>query len=751
MHGKLPYLAPIAVAIFVLISILIYTHFGYLFGHDTGVTVFNSYDEYAGLYVWSIYDYTGVPNTTTPIFDYLFGSIGYLTKVLTGNNAIGFIVFLYTQFLVGALGMFYLVYTFTKNFGIFKAQIIGIISSLMFVIPISAYGETSAGVMLPFFILTTYMLLKHIDKYKKIDLIFLALSIFTAGVILSMGGTYFGVQSLLFILTVFVFLTILAKSDVRLNYIKSFFYVVAGSVTLNLSWMLGPEISSKLYYAFLTKVSSLTFIKFYTIKSIGIIFSFDFFPTDKVLYFILFPSLLIFIIAILSLILKNKNYRLEYNYLISIFIGYLVITFFGNTIAKPFGNIFKYFYKYLPYLSVFRGSFISIHYIAIFTFSLLFGYGAVLLLKRLDSSKIFTMILILLLVSTVIIFLYESTYGLNAYLGYGSLYFHNIPKYVINISNYLNNNIGNFAVATLPSAPGWQTTSWYYGVNIYSSLVYTHEVFTGGETSVNELIFPPSTNEYYKYLGSTLNNFKITNESLSNLFGIFGIKYLILESDVLNNTKCNCGYYPFNLTVIAYNLNHSKDINLVYFDNSSVYENINYVPLVYSSNIDNIGNSTITNEFRVLGNYSFDIKNNSVFTNSIVSFYNDSNTINATQIANFSKPNISFVENTPTKVTVHVSNATTPYYLVFRETYDPHWTAFYSNGTEVNPRDHIAVNGFANAWYMNKTGNYTITLYYTLQTDAWIAWGVSFAALFVTIGIGIYGWKEQKRKILNKQ
>ena len=99
-----------------------------------------------------------------------------------------------------------------------------------------------------------------------------------------------------------------------------------------------------------------------------------------------------------------------------------------------------------------------------------------------------------------------------------------------------------------------------------------------------------------------------------------------------------------------------------------------------------------------------------------------------------------------TKVTVHVSNATTPYYLVFRETYDPHWAAFYSNGTEVNPRDHIAVNGFANAWYMNKTGNYTVTLYYTMQTDAWIAWGVSFAALFVTIGIGVYGWKETRKE-----
>ena len=108
-------------------------------------------------------------------------------------------------------------------------------------------------------------------------------------------------------------------------------------------------------------------------------------------------------------------------------------------------------------------------------------------------------------------------------------------------------------------------------------------------------------------------------------------------------------------------------------------------------------------------------------------------------------PDITFIENNPTQVTVHISNATTPFYLVFRETYDPHWAAFYSNGTEVNPRDHIAVNGFANAWYMNKTGNYTVTLYYTLQTDAWIAWGVSFAALFVTIGIGVYGWKESAK------
>ena len=42
-------------------------------------------------------------------------------------------------------------------------------------------------------------------------------------------------------------------------------------------------------------------------------------------------------------------------------------------------------------------------------------------------------------------------------------------------------------------------------------------------------------------------------------------------------------------------------------------------------------------------------------------------------------------------------------------------------------------------------------LYYTPQTDAWIAWGVSFAALFATIGIGVYGWKESRKEKRGKQ
>ena len=273
-------------------------------------------------------------------------------------------------------------------------------------------------------------------------------------------------------------------------------------------------------------------------------------------------------------------------------------------------------------------------------------------------------------------------------------------------------------------------------------------MYTGGYIAQTE-IFYPVTKYFYDDITSNIDGSNtINNNYISHIFGILGIRYILVQGNAIGSSPYDPDYYDaFSFNDIYSNLNSSDGVIFIKkYANTSLYEDLNYVPLVYAANIYNFENISETKLVQIITNESFDIKDKSVYVSKISGFYNDSHTINATPIANFSKPNISFVENTPTKVTVHVSNAITPYYLVFRETYDPYWAAFYSNGTEVNPRNHIAVNGFANAWYMNKTGNYTVTLYYTLQTDAWIAWGISFAALFVTIGIGVYGWKEAKKE-----
>jgi uncharacterized membrane protein YfhO len=71
-------------------------------------------------------------------------------------------------------------------------------------------------------------------------------------------------------------------------------------------------------------------------------------------------------------------------------------------------------------------------------------------------------------------------------------------------------------------------------------------------------------------------------------------------------------------------------------------------------------------------------------------------------------PLISYEKIDPTKYTVRV-NASQPFYLVFSESYDADWVA-YIDGQQVTSEYHFTANGFANGWYINKTGEYTVTL-----------------------------------------
>jgi hypothetical protein len=77
----------------------------------------------------------------------------------------------------------------------------------------------------------------------------------------------------------------------------------------------------------------------------------------------------------------------------------------------------------------------------------------------------------------------------------------------------------------------------------------------------------------------------------------------------------------------------------------------------------------------------------------------------------------------PTKYKVHV-NASAPFLLVFSEGYHPLWTAYYASDLgwldsfwreRVSEQDHFLVNNYMNAWYINRTGEYDLVLYFTGQ------------------------------------
>lgn len=74
-------------------------------------------------------------------------------------------------------------------------------------------------------------------------------------------------------------------------------------------------------------------------------------------------------------------------------------------------------------------------------------------------------------------------------------------------------------------------------------------------------------------------------------------------------------------------------------------------------------------------------------------------------------PTLTYESINPTEFLVSV-NSQKPFFLVFLQSYDSQWTA-YADGKALP--EHFIGNGYANSWYVNKTGHFTITLRYSPQ------------------------------------
>ena len=648
--------------------------------------------------------------------------------------------------------MFLFVLEFTKNSGTKTSVFSGIVAAIIFVAPINFLnGDSIMPIMLmPLAFFCFYYFLKEENNAKK--KIWFSLSIIFFASEMGFGGISYFIQNIVIILLSFLVFLILANRSTKIYYLKYFFIIFSLVIAINASLILSGFIQSNSISSSSFSTSSINSLSHYSITFVETIFTFFTLPINIVSFL---SALVIFVIAISSvfLLFDKSTTDLKKKFVIAFLSIQIIFIALSNLIYKPFGSVFSYFLNKFPYLVAFRLPYTAVHPAMLFLISFLFGIGFAQVFRKLEVfSYYYKILFVLTMLLIVLVYLYWSDVSVVAPPQIS------IPTHVFSISKYTNPNVTYFSIAVLPIASPWEITSWYWSTDIYAAFVKA-PVYSGGYAGYGTAFELSKSVLTYYNLGYKVDSIILLNKSISNLLGIFGIKYILIQGNAVN-TPPTKGIYPvhFNFSNIYYNLNNSKNITFIRrYDKSSVYYNNNTVPLVYPSEIIDLNVSDSISGY--IMNKSYSIKKYSLYkgyidgSNFIIRYstefpklYNSSDKIYPLYIKNMYYPNLSFVENTPTKVTVHVSNAITPYYLVFRETYDPHWAAFYSNGTEVNPRDHIAVNGFSNAWYMNKTGNYTVTLYYTLQTDAWIAWGVSFAALFVTIGIGVYGWKEMKKE-----
>lgn len=121
------------------------------------------------------------------------------------------------------------------------------------------------------------------------------------------------------------------------------------------------------------------------------------------------------------------------------------------------------------------------------------------------------------------------------------------------------------------------------------------------------------------------------------------------------------------------------------------------------------------------------------FTNPVLLKYSSSGKI--------ATPKITFKKINTAKYEVEVNQAATPYFLVFSQAFHPEWKLSIGE-------THLTINGFANGWYIRKTGDYKFTISFEQQKIYYLSIGVSLAALFLSIGY--LGYKNLNRHSLSR-
>ena len=114
--------------------------------------------------------------------------------------------------------------------------------------------------------------------------------------------------------------------------------------------------------------------------------------------------------------------------------------------------------------------------------------------------------------------------------------------------------------------------------------------------------------------------------------------------------------------------------------------------------------------------------------------------------ANQSPPRIAFQVLGPSEYRVDVTGATSPFLLVFEETFDYNWQLFPGTSHSGAPiaANHVRIDGYANGWILNTPGNHTLTIFYGLQNYAEVGFYVSIATLLLLFSNAVViGFKER--------
>lgn len=384
--------------------------------------------------------------------------------------------------------------------------------------------------------------------------------------------------------------------------------------------------------------------------------------------FIILLNIGIFLIFIYGVI-KSKGYKYR-SFL-------LYLWFFGFFISKgtnfPFGyTFFHLLFSNFPLTTALRNSYEKFGIVFLFPYAIFFAIGFSKFVSRFNFK--------VRIMSSFILFTIFC--GILVYpIWTGDIF---PSKHRVQVPNYYNeaniflNSMKTERIFHIPFLAESNPIIYDWG---YTGIDPSGNIFNSENLSSADV---PLYNKTLKLLPDYYDN-----QNITNIFGLLGVQYIILQRDII--------YPTADFIKIQKQIESWKGVfkektfgklDLYSIDKKKVK------PIIYISGTITKENS-LNEKLNEVASDKWDLK--STFTLQDI----------GVKLKDIQTPQISYLKIAPTKYIVSIKDSKEPYVLILNNTYDKSWK-MKING-QMNTK-HFMVNGFANGWYISQKGDYDIEI-----------------------------------------
>lgn len=294
--------------------------------------------------------------------------------------------------------------------------------------------------------------------------------------------------------------------------------------------------------------------------------------------FFVFLGFLITIVALLSPFKRDRH-------ILFFTLMFIVGLFLCLGLNSPFGFIFEWMFKNIPFFDMFRSPYNKFMPFLLVSYTVLFGYGVTTLygaIKNKLSVKMAKLVVIVMMILMCVIYVFPMWTGnvVNTPItirGNEISSFVEVPSYYQNIAEYFQKDPTDYRILSLPLRPStYVGFDWQYGYDgpDYTWLLYKHDTISYLDNN-----YDPSAQ-----IISGLTERNLTN-ALYEMAALFSVKYVVIQHDV-DIVHGNYGGKPLtNQQELSLILSQSNLTFIDSFGKLDLYKvDDQYVsPLIYSS------------------------------------------------------------------------------------------------------------------------------------------------------------------------